>query len=80
MQVRMQVKTGQAMGQQLQSWRTGRGQVLWLSMLVDTMEKLSRPECRAVPCDDQELAKLRAQLAWPAAAYLAYASRFSLRN
>jgi hypothetical protein len=68
------------MGQQLQSWRTGSGQTLWLSMLVDTMEKLSRPERRAVPCDRLELAAVRAQLARPASAYLAYASRFSLRN
>ena len=68
------------MSQQLQSWRSGRGQVLWLSTLVDTMENLSRPEWRAVACDDQELAEVRAQLAWPAAAYLAYASQFSLRN
>jgi hypothetical protein len=68
------------MGQQLQSWRSGSGQALWLSMLVDTMEKLSRPEWRSVPCDDLELAELRAQLARPAAAYFAYGSRFSLRN
>ncbi|MGB9116369.1 transcriptional regulator [Bradyrhizobium sp.] len=70
------------MGQQLQSWRTGSGQALWLSMLVDTMEKLSRPEWRAVPCDDLDLdlAAVRAQLALPAAACLAYASGLSLRN
>jgi hypothetical protein len=68
------------MGQQLQSWRTGTGQTLWLSMLVDAMEKFSRPEYRAVPCDRLELAAMRAQLARPAAAYAAYASRFSLRN
>jgi len=49
-------------------------------MLVDTMEKLSLPEWRAVPCDDLDLAAVRAQLALPAAAYLAYTSRFSLRN
>jgi hypothetical protein len=68
------------MGQQLQSWRTGSGQALWLSMLVGTMEKLSLPEWRSVPCDDLDLAAVRAQLALPAAAYLAYSSRFSLRN
>jgi hypothetical protein len=68
------------MDQRLQSWRTGSGQALWLSMLVDTMEKLSRPEWRAVPCDDLVLAAVRAQLARPAATYLTYASRFSLRN
>ncbi len=68
------------MGQQLQSWRSGSGQTLWLSELIDAMEKFSRPEWRAVPCDDVELAAVRAQLALPAAAYIAYASRFSLRN
>jgi hypothetical protein len=68
------------MGQQLQSWRSGSGQDLWLSMLVDTMEKVSRPEWRAIPCDRTELDALRAQLARPAAAYPAYLSHFSLRN
>jgi hypothetical protein len=66
--------------QQLQSWRSGRGQNLWLSTLVDTMEKVSRPEWRAIPCDRLELAAVRAQLARPAAAYPAYGSHFSLRN
>jgi hypothetical protein len=69
------------MGQQLQSWRSGSGQDLWLSMLVDTMEKVSRPEWRAIPCDRVELDAVRAQLARPAVAhYPAYASHFSLRN
>jgi hypothetical protein len=68
------------MGQQLQSWRTGSGQNLWLSMLVDTMEKVSRPEWRAIPCDPLELAAARAQLGRPAAAYQVYGSHFSLRN
>jgi hypothetical protein len=68
------------MGQQLQSWRTGSNQALWLSMLVATMEKFSRPEWRTVPCDRSELAALRDHLARPATAYLANTSRFSLRN
>ncbi len=71
------------MGQQLRqfrSWRLGRGQTLWLSRLVDTMDKVSRPERRAIPCDRLELAAVRAQLARPAAAYPAYGSHFSLRN
>jgi hypothetical protein len=74
------------MGQQLQSrrirqgWRSGAGQNLWLSMLVDAMEKLSRPELRAVPCDRLVLAAVRAQLARPvSAAYLTH-SNFGLRN
>jgi hypothetical protein len=31
------------MGQQLQHWRSGGGEKLWLSMLIDTMEEVSRP-------------------------------------
>jgi hypothetical protein len=68
------------MGQQHQSWRTGSGQTLWLSRLVDAMEKFSRPEWRAIPCDRLELAAVRAQLARPAAPYPVYVSHFSLRN
>jgi len=37
------------MGQQLQPWRSGDGEKLWLAMLIDTMEEISRPEFRAVP-------------------------------
>jgi hypothetical protein len=68
------------MGQQIGTWRTGRDQRAWLSMLVDTMEQVSRPESRAVPCDINVLAALRAQLARPATSGAAYASSYSLRN
>jgi hypothetical protein len=68
------------MGQQIQGRRSARGQRLWLSMLIDTMEAISRPELRAVPCDDQLLAMVRAQLARPALAHTPYASAYSLRN
>jgi hypothetical protein len=71
---------GQAMGQQIQGWRSASGQRLWLSMLIDTMEAISRPELRAVPCDDQLLAAVRAQLAHPALVRTPYASAYSLRN
>jgi hypothetical protein len=71
---------GQAMGQQIQGWRSASGQRLWLSMLIDTMEEISRPELRALPCDDQVLAALRAQLARPASVRTPYASVYSLRN
>jgi len=61
------------MGQQFQSfqqfqssWRGGRGERLWLSALVDTMEKASQASRRAEPCDGEALAALRAQLALPA--------------
>jgi hypothetical protein len=68
------------MSQQLQSWRSGDGEKLWLSMLIDTMEEVARPEIREFPCASSILAALRAQLARPVSAYAQYASRFSLRN
>jgi hypothetical protein len=68
------------MGQQIQGWRSVSGQRLWLSMLIDTMEEISPPELRALPCDDQVLAALRAQLARPASVRTPYASAYSLRN
>ena len=68
------------MGQQIQGWRSASGQRLWLSMLIDAMEEISRPELRAVPCNDQLLAAVRAQLARPALARPHYASAYSLRN
>jgi hypothetical protein len=66
------------MGQPLQVWTAGNGQRLWLSMLIDTMEQVSRPELRAKPCDGVTLAALRAQLSLPASAR--FGSCFSLRN
>ena len=68
------------MGQQLQGWRSASSQRLWLTMLIDAMEEISRPERRAVPCDGQVLAALRAQLARPASVGVPYASPYSLRN
>jgi hypothetical protein len=68
------------MGQQLHSWRSGNSEKLWLSMLIDTMEAVARPELRAVPCNPSVLAAVRAQLARPASPYPYCGSRFSLRN
>jgi hypothetical protein len=65
------------MGRPLQAWKTG-DERLWLSMLIDTMEQVARPELRAEPVDDAVLAGLRAQLALPAS--IRFASPFSLRN
>jgi hypothetical protein len=67
------------MNQQLQSWRTGKGQTLWLMKLVEAMERLSSPEWRTRPIDRLELAAIRAQLARPATQQ-ARISRFALRN
>jgi hypothetical protein len=73
------------MGQQLQSsqfrvWRSGQGERVWLSKLIDTMEQVSRPELRKLACDPSILIALRAQLARPASAYAHCGSQFSLRN
>jgi hypothetical protein len=72
------------MGQQLQTRRVrtwpANSEKLWLSMLIGTMEKVVRPEFRAVPCDRLVLAAVRAHLARPASACTHGASRFSLRN
>jgi hypothetical protein len=70
----------QAMGQQVQGWRSASAQRVWLSMLIDAMEEVSRPERRAEPCDGQLLAALRAQLARPALPRTPYVSAYSLRN
>jgi hypothetical protein len=68
------------MGQQLQSWRSGTWQNHWLSMLIETMETVSRPEYRAVPCDRSVLVAFRAHLARPVISRAGDAPRFSLRN
>ena len=66
------------MGQQLQSWRSGDGHRLWLSLLVDTMEDICQPETRGLPLHPSVLIALEAQLARPVSPYAL--SRFSLRN
>jgi hypothetical protein len=70
----------QAMGQQLQPWRSEGSQRMWLSMLVDTMEQICRPSFRNSSCNPSVLTALEAQLARPAAPYCHGASSFSLRN
>ncbi len=67
------------MGQQLQRWQSA-GEKLWLSMLIDTMEQVSRSELRSQPCDRSVLAAVFAQLSRPAAAYANRGSGFSLRH
>ena len=52
----------------------------WLSALVETMHRVSRPELRAVPCDAALLKAVRAHLAGPAFPHGFYASKFSFRN
>jgi hypothetical protein len=66
--------------QQTQQWRSGTGETAWLSALVETMERVSRPELRAVPCARSLLVEVEAHLARPAPPYGLYGSNFSLRN
>ncbi|MBN9004201.1 MAG: transcriptional regulator [Rhizobiales bacterium] len=68
------------MAQSPQQWRSGSGEIAWLSMLVATLEKLSDPDERARPCDPDVLAAAKAHLALPARFQSFYGSRFSLRN
>jgi hypothetical protein len=68
------------MAQLPQRWRSGNGEIAWLSMLVMTFEKLSDPEERARPCDPDVLAAAKAHLALPVRFPGFYGSRFSLRN
>jgi hypothetical protein len=49
-------------------------------MLIDTMEKVSCSDLRAVPCDPELLAAVKAQLARPASPFPYCASDYSLRN
>ena len=68
------------MGQQVQPWGSRDGERAWLSRLVATMERVARPEIRALYCDSSDLAAVAAQLARPASPYPYAASEFSLRN
>ena len=67
------------MMQQSWQWRSGNGERAWLSALVETMHKVSRPELRAIPCDAALLKAVRGHLARPSARAL-YGSKFSFRN
>ena len=54
------------------SLRSGDSERLWLSALIDTMERVSGPEVRAVPCDRRLLAAVKVQLARPVSPYPAW--------
>jgi hypothetical protein len=68
------------MVQQPQQWRSGNGELAWLSALVATMEKVSRPELHATPCTRSLRVAVEAHLARPAMPHGFYGSGFSLRN
>jgi hypothetical protein len=52
----------QRLGQGLGIQRTGAGERAWLSMLIDTMEKVSRRDVRTAPCDARLLTMVRLKL------------------
>ena len=79
-QAKENVMGHQVQAYQVQAWRSGDGEKLWLSTLIDTMDKIARRELRAVPCDRLVLAEVSAHLARPVSPYPPSASRFSLRN
>jgi hypothetical protein len=68
------------MAQQTQQWRSGNGEMAWLSALVVTMEKLSGPELRAEVCAPRLLAAVEAHLARAAMTQGHCGSKFSFRN
>lgn len=68
------------MGQRLPPLRCRDGDRLWLSMLVETMEQVSCPELRGLPCEPSILTGFCAQLALPVSPYPYGVTSFSLRN
>jgi hypothetical protein len=73
------------MAQQTHQWRSGNGEMAWLSALVETMEKVSRSELRATRCAPSLLAAVEAHLAGTTLAGTTmpqglYGSNFSFRN
>lgn len=67
-------------GQRLNTRQGDDGERRWLSLLVDAMEEVSRPEIRALPIEAAILKALRAQLARPTPRFSYSPSAFSLRN
>ena len=57
------------MSQHIRPWQTDDGERQWLSMLIDTMEEISRPELRSTPCDRSVLSAVSEQLSRPALRY-----------
>jgi hypothetical protein len=68
------------MSQQLSTWRSANGQTVWLSRLIEAMERFSRPEWRARPVDPLELVAMQARLAQPVSIRPGYGPYLSLRN
>jgi hypothetical protein len=68
------------MAHQTQQWRSGNGEMAWLSALIGTMDQVAGPELRATPCAPSLLAAVETHLARPAVPHGLYGSNFSLRN
>jgi hypothetical protein len=68
------------MDQQTLQWRSGNGEMAWLSALVETMDKVSSQELRATRCATSVLTAVEAHLRGPAMSHGLYGSDFSLRN
>jgi len=68
------------MVQQTPQWRSGEGEMAWLSALIGTMEKVSRAELRPKADAPGPLAEVEAHLARPAMPHGLHGSNFSLRN
>jgi hypothetical protein len=68
------------MAQQTQQWRSGNGEMAWLSALIGTMDRVSRPELRATRCAPSLLAAVEDFLSRPAMPQGLYRSNYSLRN
>jgi hypothetical protein len=63
-----------------QQWRSGAGEMAWLSMLVDAFEQASSSDLRDVPCSEPILRALQAQLERPALPYGGHGSDFRPLN
>jgi hypothetical protein len=68
------------MAQQTQQRCSGKGEMAWLSALIGTMEKVSRPELGVKVCVPSLATLVEAHLAHPAMPQGLYGSDFSLRN
>jgi hypothetical protein len=68
------------MAQQTQQWRSGKGEMAWLSALIGTMERVSRPELRGTRCEPGVLAAVEAHLSRPMLPRGLYGLNFSFQN
>lgn len=62
---------------QSRQWCDENDETAWLSMLVETLEKLSDPEARAAPCDPGDLTAAKAHLAHPRCPHGVYGPHLS---